>query len=193
MNQNTSNSAPVIDRPILSESHWPDFPKNMFYNYPDNSNHVYNSEYPEPTSISLQDDILVIDNVLSEIECKWLIDNLNKNNPKSWNPKADFNDHRIADTIETFYPSLSNVILSRIKQFIPTILEIDSKSNLYTIENLGTWNLDRLNPLLLFVKYTKGGHFAPHSDGQSVIDINNRTFFPTVLYLNSIEKGNIFK
>ena len=39
---------------------------------------------------------------------------------------------------------------------------------------IGEWEAVGINPNLLFGRYKSGGHFAPHTDGCTVIDFNYR-------------------
>lgn len=48
----------------------------------------------------------------------------------------------------------------------------------------GEWVATGINPCLLFGRYLQGGHFAPHTDGCTVIDFNNRTLYTVIIYLN---------
>ena len=41
-----------------------------------------------------------------------------------------------------------------------------------------------LNPILLFGRYEEGGHFAPHTDGNTIIDFNHRSLRSVIIYLS---------
>ena len=41
-----------------------------------------------------------------------------------------------------------------------------------------------LNPTLLFGRYKSGGHFAPHTDGNTIIDFNHRSLRSVIIYLS---------
>ena len=43
--------------------------------------------------------------------------------------------------------------------------------------------------MLLFGKYGPGCHFSPHTDGNNVLDFNNRSLFTVIIYLNTCTNG----
>eukprot|EP00746_Dinoflagellata_sp_MGD_P148419 gnl/MRDRNA2_/MRDRNA2_80635_c0_seq2.p1 gnl/MRDRNA2_/MRDRNA2_80635_c0~~gnl/MRDRNA2_/MRDRNA2_80635_c0_seq2.p1 ORF type:complete len:168 (-),score=25.78 gnl/MRDRNA2_/MRDRNA2_80635_c0_seq2:49-552(-) len=46
-----------------------------------------------------------------------------------------------------------------------------------------------MNPKMLFARYKDGGHFAPHTDGTTVLDFNTRTCYSCVIFLNKSPWG----
>jgi leukotriene-A4 hydrolase len=46
-----------------------------------------------------------------------------------------------------------------------------------------------VNPVLLFTRYGPGGHFSPHTDGNTVVDLNTRSLYSMLLYLNDCADG----
>jgi leukotriene-A4 hydrolase len=53
----------------------------------------------------------------------------------------------------------------------------------------GEWVACGVNPVLLFTRYGAGGHFSPHTDGNTVIDFNTRSLHSMLLYLNDCPDG----
>jgi leukotriene-A4 hydrolase len=45
------------------------------------------------------------------------------------------------------------------------------------------------NPDMLYARYTSGGHFSPHTDGYTVVDLNTRSLYSVLVYLNHCEVG----
>lgn len=53
----------------------------------------------------------------------------------------------------------------------------------------GIWTPVALNPVLLFARYQHGGHFAPHTDGSTIVNFNHRSLSSVIIYLNDAEGG----
>lgn len=53
----------------------------------------------------------------------------------------------------------------------------------------GRWEPCGVNPNMLFARYSHGGHFSPHTDGNTIIDLNHRSFYTMLVYLNHCEYG----
>eukprot|EP00916_Digyalum_oweni_P003448 GHVL01006208.1.p1 GENE.GHVL01006208.1~~GHVL01006208.1.p1 ORF type:complete len:106 (-),score=19.66 GHVL01006208.1:78-395(-) len=53
----------------------------------------------------------------------------------------------------------------------------------------GAWLPSGVHSKLLFAKYVDGEHFGPHTDGCTVVDFNNRSFYPLIIYLNTPTEG----
>ncbi|KNC54332.1 uncharacterized protein AMSG_12344 [Thecamonas trahens ATCC 50062] len=53
----------------------------------------------------------------------------------------------------------------------------------------GTWRPTGLNPLFRLCRYEPGAHFAPHYDGQFVVDAETASFKTCMLYLNAVADG----
>lgn len=138
-------------------------------------------------------DAFVIDNLLSDIECNQLIKQAEICQPgfSFWNQEDDtqnIRDFRNADTIEMTNQSISNELWKRIKIFLDNNksneLNIDIDSIRHECDIEGIWDACGTNDNLLFSRYQKGGHFAPHTDGYNVIDINHRSMYTMLIYLN---------
>ena len=51
----------------------------------------------------------------------------------------------------------------------------------------GEWEAEGTNDDILLSRYGSGGHFAPHTDGYSVRDLNHRSMYSIIIYLNTPE------
>ncbi|EPY29395.1 hypothetical protein AGDE_08767 [Angomonas deanei] len=108
---------------------------------------------------------------------------------------------REVDTIEANFPTLSKALFNRIQHCI----DLPTKSFSSTMENAdevfesdleGDWVPYALSENLLFGRYGAGGHFMPHIDGSTIVDINTRSMYTLLIYLNSCPQGGetfIFK
>lgn len=86
---------------------------------------------------------------------------------------------------------LSEEIWARIEPFVIAFgaqnINISAESNPQRHERdiEGIWDACGSNPHLLISRYGPGGHFAPHTDGYSVIDLNHRSMYSVIVYLNT--------
>ena len=53
----------------------------------------------------------------------------------------------------------------------------------------GEWEACGVNEQLLFNRYAPGGHFSPHTDGATVVDLNRRSLYSMLLFLNRCDAG----
>eukprot|EP00750_Incisomonas_marina_P008349 INCI15442.1.p1 GENE.INCI15442.1~~INCI15442.1.p1 ORF type:complete len:395 (-),score=73.56 INCI15442.1:812-1996(-) len=152
-------------------------------------------------------DVLVLDNVLSERECARIVATAEASHGFSfWDARPEARkDYRDADTIEVFDDDFSVLLWSRIAQFfsdpeagtapnpgssrIRIAPQEDLKDCRWQRDLVGEWVPTGTNNNLLVARYHPHGHFAPHTDGYSIIDFNNRSMYSIVLYLNTIPKG----
>eukprot|EP00929_Paragymnodinium_shiwhaense_P047980 TRINITY_DN24325_c0_g1_i1.p1 TRINITY_DN24325_c0_g1~~TRINITY_DN24325_c0_g1_i1.p1 ORF type:complete len:400 (+),score=98.96 TRINITY_DN24325_c0_g1_i1:88-1287(+) len=127
----------------------------------------------------------VLDGVLTPEECEVLIkqcDGLWSFWDNSDKPRVDF---RNAHTIEVTHHALAERIWQRIAHLVSPSITIDDEDDpRFEVDIEGTWQPYSVNQTSLFARYTNGGHFAPHTDGTTVVDFNRRTFYTCVLYLN---------
>jgi len=138
----------------------------------------------------------IIDDVLSEEECSFICEKLDKCDSMSfWNPegrKTKIVQFRNVDTIEIYSQNVADVLWTRIKDSgisTDTFISDSVTSDVYETGCDGTWTAQGLNNHLLFAKYPSGGSFAPHTDSNVVLTLNIRSFFSVILYLNSIPSG----
>eukprot|EP01112_Ceratiomyxa_fruticulosa_P013515 TRINITY_DN3803_c0_g2_i4.p1 TRINITY_DN3803_c0_g2~~TRINITY_DN3803_c0_g2_i4.p1 ORF type:complete len:220 (-),score=34.51 TRINITY_DN3803_c0_g2_i4:110-769(-) len=86
--------------------------------------------------------------------------------------------------------SLSSLIFERIKPYlVPNVDVVQGKEMELTSElgTVGKWNLDHLNYCFRLCRYSPGGHFAPHFDGNFVKSSEERSFYTFMVYLNGRE------
>jgi hypothetical protein len=98
-------------------------------------------------------------------------------------------DFRNADTLEMNSMTFGNSLHKSLNSYYSDIeIYISEEDN---FELAGTWHPITTNSDILFAKYPPGGHFAPHTDGNSILDFNTRSMFSIIIFLNSIplEKG----
>lgn len=151
-------------------------------------------------------DCIVVDNFLSSEECDLLIQACEKVGYTFWqqalhheqdgekNIDENTKAVRIVDTIEAKFPHLSQIITERIKQVVK--LETKSFSEdmldaeaLFERDIQGDWEPYGLSENLLLGRYRPGGHFMPHIDGSTIVDINTRSMYTLLIYLNDVQSG----
>jgi hypothetical protein len=107
--------------------------------------------------------------------------------PETALPGANF---RTAYTIEIDLPALSKRLSRRLNAFVRPATEFTPEREEEFERDLeGTWVSNDLAKNLLFARYRDGGHFAPHIDGQSIVDFNERTMYSVLFYLNDCASG----
>lgn len=167
------------------------------------------TEVPQPTLVPMGDgstDCIVLENVLTHEECDLLVQACEKVGYSFWHQK-DHNDVdgeakcdeaskavRVVDTIEANFPHLSAKLYERVsrvvnldpKTFAPDMANAD---DLYERDIEGTWVPHALSENLLFGRYHPGGHFMPHVDGSTIVDLNTRSFYTLLIYLNDVPQG----
>jgi len=133
----------------------------------------------------------VLENILSPDECEYLISTAESVGFSFWdttreNPRKDFRD---ADTIECTNTSLAETLWSRMGPFVESKFSLDCDHKYWQSDLQGTWSATSINENLLFGRYGEGGHFAPHTDGCTIIDFNHRSLYSIIIYLNDCENG----
>ncbi|KPI89348.1 hypothetical protein ABL78_1577 [Leptomonas seymouri] len=167
------------------------------------------TEVPEPTLVPMGDgstDCIVLENVLTHEECDQLIKACERVGYSFWHQKnhndvdgeANCSDAskavRVVDTIEANFPHLSAKLYERISRVVnlePKVFTEDmpNADELYERDIEGTWVPHALSENLLFGRYHPGGHFMPHVDGSTIVDLNTRSFYTLLLYLNDVPHG----
>jgi hypothetical protein len=89
---------------------------------------------------------------------------------------------------QRLWARLQPVALSQIgsKFFSPTMPDAD---RVFERDVEGLWEPVGVCDNILFARYREGGHFAPHVDGSNIIDINTRTMYTVLVYLNTCGGG----
>jgi hypothetical protein len=94
---------------------------------------------------------------------------------------------RDADTIELHSESFGDLLWERLSTLLhERVLTVTTDES---SELAGTWVPSTTNHDVLFAKYPCGGHFAPHTDGNAVIDFNYRSMYSIILFLNTVPDG----
>lgn len=149
----------------------------------------------ETPNLTRNDEIIVLDNVLSKEQCEILINFFN--NSKFSHVSDDGYPKEYRDNYRYIYEdaTLSKFLFTSIMQFVEdkidnTLGECDSieEAKLF----LGKWNLFSLNPMFRICKYENGGKFESHYDGFYVQDKENRSFKTFMIYLNDNDAGTTF-
>ena len=146
---------------------------------------------PEVTHIQ-GDDVLYIDGILTEMECRFLIESIDKSPHLSfWSHKGREDDetraYRNVDTMEVEYHRLADSISERLRHCLSLPpLEIDASEGR---DLIGTWAYSSLNHDCLLSRYPPYGSFAPHTDGKAVHHFDRRSFYSVVIFLNTIPQG----
>lgn len=122
----------------------------------------YSSLVVEKQSLKGELDGCVLFNVLTEEECKGLIEKTEQIKYTFWSPKPR-KDFRDADTIECTLQTLADRLWERMKPYVQPSIIIDNNHKYYERELAGEWIASGINPNLLFGRYFEGGHFAPHT------------------------------
>jgi len=134
-------------------------------------------------------DAFVLDGVLSQEEC----DSLLSSADGAWSFWDDSDCPRVAfrnaDTIEVTHTEIADRIWSRVASLVNPSLHFVEDDPRFEVDIEGTWLPYAMNSKLLFSRYKNGGHFSPHTDGTIIVDLNRRTFYSCVLFLNSSPWG----
>ena len=108
---------------------------------------------------------------------------------------------RSADTIEVDVPTFVDGLWTRLRRYFteetvddplsPGCIVFDEARDPANYERdcQGTWHAAGFSPDALFARYLDGGHFAPHVDGTSIVDFNQRTMYTILVYLNDCAHG----
>ena len=146
-------------------------------------------------------DGFVLDGVLTPAECAALIA-LTEAVPYEdggfsfWNRSDPDRAFRNADTIEVHHAALAEVIWRRMRSAMrddELIVDLGSEEGGSARQSMrwqrdleGVWEAVGTNEHVLFGRYRSGGHFAPHTDGYSIVDFNHRSMYSIVLFLSTL-------
>mmetsp|Transcript_10856 Transcript_10856/g.17235 ORF Transcript_10856/g.17235 Transcript_10856/m.17235 type:complete len:310 (+) Transcript_10856:2-931(+) len=139
-------------------------------------------------------DCFVLDNVLSEEQCRYLVEMTEKMEYTFWDSREEKRvDFRNADTIEVFSEEVAVVLWDRIHKVmedkIIRVKEGDYTNDRWQRDLEGEWKPYGTNRHLLFARYESDGHFSPHTDGYSVETCDERSMYSIVMYLNTCQDG----
>jgi hypothetical protein len=133
----------------------------------------------------------ILRNVLSKQECASLIASTDGMGYSFWDPSEKRRDFRSADTVEVHSKALAQAVWRRILPHIAALqtVVVDEAQARWEREIDGDWTAYGVNHELLFGRYRAGGHFSPHTDGNTVVDFNNRSLYSMIIYLNDCAEG----
>eukprot|EP00760_Papus_ankaliazontas_P005795 PhM_4_TR12769/c0_g1_i1/m.87925 len=141
-------------------------------------------------------DAFIVHNVFTREECQILVDVAETIGFTYWDVSgANRTEFRKTDTIELDVPRLQALIWSRIKPLFDERPECAKKVFSPELDEdvetdcIGTWFAKGMSPDMLFGRYTHGGHFAPHADGSTIFDLNCRSLYTCLIYLNDVLEG----
>jgi leukotriene-A4 hydrolase len=152
------------------------------------------TDQPLVTSRSLRSPLagFVLSNVLSKMECLNLRTQLQHHGLQYefWNLEApEKKDLRNAETLEVLDEGLAKQIWSRIESCVESSIVIGDDDDRFECGLAGTWIACGVNPVMLYGRYAEGCHFSPHSDGNNVLDFNNRSLYTVIIYLTDCPDG----
>ena len=134
-------------------------------------------------------DAIILSNVLTQEECKSLIDGAERCRYSFWNLESKRTEFRNAETVEVTSQSIAEALWQRLKRHVVKRIMIEEGHPLHERGLDGEWEACGINDHLLFNKYTSLGHFSPHTDGATVKDFNRRSFYSVLVYLNDCDEG----
>ncbi|RNF02431.1 hypothetical protein TraAM80_06407 [Trypanosoma rangeli] len=153
-------------------------------------------------------DVLVVENFLSSAECDQIIAACEEVGYTFWRQKdasvvcvaghcsgeEEARAFRVVDTIEANFPQLSRALSERIQKVVhlePRTFDssLTDSEDMFARDLEGTWVPLTLSSNLLLGRYGPGGHFSPHVDGSTVVDLNTRSLYTLLIYLNTCECG----
>jgi 2OG-Fe(II) oxygenase superfamily len=137
----------------------------------------------------LPHDARVVFNTLSAGECAQLRSCADSLGYSFWHPDAGDKELRFrnADTVEVTCPELAHGLWLRLRPYVTPSVRLSAESCERGTQ--GDWLAVGVNPVLLFSRYTHGGHFSPHTDGNTVVDFNHRSLYSVIVYLNTCKDG----
>ena len=129
--------------------------------------------------------------VLTTDECSTIIQSAEEIGLSHWDETREKSlSIRDCKTIECELPEIADFIWNRVRgAFEGYLFDTEKLEHELHHSMSGKWRAVGLNPHLLISRYDPGGHFSPHIDGSCVVDINKRSFYSVIIYLNTVEKG----
>ena len=125
------------------------------------------------------DTVREVTSVLSKEECEGIIEETSTCEDGFSRPTAFSTDHRDCVRIHTIDKEMSNIMMRRLRPYLPEIVIIDNIR----------WQLSRFTHHWRYVRYYPGGHFTPHYDGvkMSSEPVPCMSVFTVQVYLNGAE------
>eukprot|EP01133_Synstelium_polycarpum_P007368 gene7368-8582_t len=135
----------------------------------------------------------VLENVLSPSECTKLIED---GEGMGFSKLAHYvQKYRGNTRILVKSYSLSELVFNRIKQYLPTNVDMAQKSSPLPMSKhltalYGIWDCSGVNELWRLCKYNPGGAFSAHFDGYYTRDTDNRSLLTFMIYLSTSDTVN---
>ena len=133
-------------------------------------------------------DAFVLSELLSVEECAALRRCAEAADYSFWNAATSVATYRNSDTVEITSDQVAGEIWARVKHSVVPRVTIGAgagaKTQLWEPGLEGEWEAYGINAHLLFNRYAPGGHFSPHTDGATVVDMNRRSLYSMLVYLN---------
>jgi len=151
---------------------------------------------PNATLEKIEDNIWVLNNVLSEADCNQLIMRMNESGkafPVSIQGRQDIVDDRAGSIRATAWcPNLAEQFWQKIQSVIPTKKKTNecSPTDWWQQAPYHNWEAIGVSPLLRFMKYQKGGQHYSHYDAAFIYpDARYRSLMSLVFYLTTNTEG----
>jgi len=144
-------------------------------------------------------DAFVLRGVLSAAECTALRAEASALGYSFWagaEASAEAAAFRCCDTVEVTAPELAAALWARIAPRVQPRVTFAPGSGRGGAEDAaverglaGVWEACGVNEVLLFTTYGPGGHFSPHTDGNTVSGLNQRSLYSLLVYLDDCQDG----
>eukprot|EP00730_Choanoeca_flexa_P011975 TRINITY_DN2991_c0_g1_i1.p1 TRINITY_DN2991_c0_g1~~TRINITY_DN2991_c0_g1_i1.p1 ORF type:complete len:298 (+),score=71.35 TRINITY_DN2991_c0_g1_i1:67-960(+) len=127
--------------------------------------------------------------LMNPSECDQLLQHLEQLNFSFWSKNEADREYRNANTVEVVDTAFAERIWQRVKKHVTPAFHVTPDDSYYERGMEGEWQAVGVNEHLLFARYNNGGHFSPHTDGNTIIDFNYRSMYTLLIYLNTCGSG----
>jgi len=134
-------------------------------------------------------DAFIVSDLLSREESEVLMECARDAGYSFWNPTVVRAEFRNSDTVEITSESVAEELWRRVQPFVVPRVTVERDGRLWEAGVEGEWEAYGINPHLLFNHYSPGGHFSPHTDGATIVDLNHRSLYSMLVYLNHCPEG----
>ena len=134
-------------------------------------------------------DAFILDDIVSASECEALIKCAEGAGYSFWNAAVSTATFRNSDTVEIHSAAVADELWRRCAHSVVPTVVVEQGHPLWEPGLEGTWKACGVNEHLLFNKYEPGGHFSPHTDGATIVDMNRRSLYSMLVYLNRCPDG----
>jgi len=139
------------------------------------------------------DNAFTCKSLISDEEADFIIAKADEHINKPVGITGYVSEYKDGDEIGSYRGSIYNeylaeVLFERIKASYPCNRNFIEAKNI-DHDNHSSWELNSINPLFRFIKYTNGGSLVPHYDAPYIKDNKERTLVTLVIYLTSNKCG----